>query len=420
MAIVFMPLISFVFKRYIDIDFRRMLQLLSFIGVALVLINRPFNGKVKFPSYLLFYLLFIIYTFYSTFEILDRTFKVDYLFSNKLVGAFNLIFIIENLKVSKKFYYQMLKYSKIILAIAFVVILVQQAYKTDFLVDPDIKDSLVGTDSNEVRLPSIYSWIGSLLVTGFAFVPIFLIMIEEMKIKKQKIFNWVLLGLLFAFLTKNRWIMLNMLLVFVLVFKEQRERFKQFLKYGVYLPIIIVIASILLSTFAGIDIKGIAEDRILESNKKPGLENKSASSRLLAFVVFGKLFKENPILGRGSIKYGMGGTGKQDYKLRKILSGRSSQIHVGYLSLLYMYGLIGGGLFLIFLYLILKKLYRDAKKMQKWAPFLGVLGFAIANLTLVTFHFYQVGLLFALFANQHYLLQHNKKVLQEKQLKEIQ
>ncbi len=411
MLIVFMPLISFIFKGYLNVDFRRMLQLLSFVGVVLVLINRPFNGTIKFPRYLLFYLLFTLYTFYSAFILLDREFKIDYLFSNKLIGGFNLIFIIENLKVSKKFYYQTLKYSKIILVIAFLVILVQQAYKTDFLVDPDIKESLVGASSNEVRLPSIYSWIGSLLVTGLAFVPIFLIMIEEMKIKKEKIFNWVILGLTFAFLTKNRWIMLNMLLVFVLVFKDQRERIKQFLRYAIYLPIVIIIASIALSTF-GVDIKGIAEDRILESNKKAGIENKSASSRLLAFTVFGKLFMQNPMLGRGSVKYGMGGTGAQDYKLKRILAGRSSQIHVGYLSLLYMYGLVGGFLFLTFLYLILKKLYLNAKKIKKWAPFLGILGFAVANLTLVTFHFYQVGLLYALFANGYYLQAHNKPNLQ--------
>lgn len=410
MLIVFMPLISFIFKGYLNVDFRRMLQLLSFVGVILVIINRPFNDSIKFPRYLLFFLLFTLYTFYSTFILLDREFKIDYLFSNKLVGSFNLIFIIENLKVSKKFYYKTLKYGKIILVVAFLVILVQQAYKTDFLVDPDIKESLIGESSNEVRLPSIYSWIGSLLVTGLAFVPIFLIMIEEMKIKKEKIFNWVIFGLLFAFLTKNRWIMVNMLLVFVLVFKDQKERIKQFLRYAIYLPIVIIIASIGLSTF-GVDIKGIAEDRILESNKKAGIENKSASSRLLAFTVFGKLFIQNPILGRGSVKYGMGGSGEQDYKLKKILSGRSSQIHVGYLSLLYMYGLVGGFLFLTFLYLILKKLYLNAKRMKKWAPFLGILGFAVANLTLVTFHFYQVGLLYALFANGYYLQAHNKSNL---------
>ena len=47
-------------------------------------------------------------------------------------------------------------------------------------------------------------------------------------------------------------------------------------------------------------------------------------------------------------------TYKQEFKLRQFLKGRSSQIHVGYLSLFYLYGLIGGVFFISFLKSILR------------------------------------------------------------------
>jgi len=69
---------------------------------------------------------------------------------------------------------------------------------------------------------------------------------------------------------------------------------------------------------------------------KNNINQTSAGTRILAFKAFNDLYWDNP-LGTGPIRYGMGGTGKQDYKLRSFLKDRSSQMHVGYLSLFYMY-----------------------------------------------------------------------------------
>jgi hypothetical protein len=99
----------------------------------------------------------------------------------------------------------------------------------------------------------------------------------------------------------------------------------------------------------------------------------------------------------------MGGTGEQDYKLRSFLKGHSSQIHVGYLSLFYLYGIVGGILFMIFLFKLLTKLYRESKQTTYWGPYLGVLGFAVANLTLVTFTFFEVGLIVSMIMHKYYL-----------------
>jgi len=402
--VVFMPIGSYIFNGILNIDYRRVIQLLAFFGFIVVLLLKPSKLKrVIFPKYLLFYILYAAYTYVSEFIFLDREFKGTYLFSNRLLGGIALLFIIENIYIPHKFFRSTLKYHTGILFFAFVTILIQQTFMPDFFVNPDTSHVSVGEfDANEGRLPSIYSWTGNLLVTGFAFVPMFLILIEDLQFKRKKIFIWVILGLLFCFLTKNRWIMLNAILVFFLIFKHNKNKSKQFFKYAIILPLTVIIVTFSLKPL-GVDLQSIAEDRVLESGKKAGFENKSASSRLLAFTLFGKVFMDNPIFGIGDIKYGMAGTGEQDYKLMKMLNGKSSQLHVGYLSLFYMFGLVGGGFFLLFLYFILRKFYINAKKTGKWAPFLGILGFAIANLTLVTFHFFQIGLLFALVTDRYYM-----------------
>ena len=54
------------------------------------------------------------------------------------------------------------------------------------------------------------------------------------------------------------------------------------------------------------------------------------------------------------------------------------------------------------MYLLLKKIYIDAKITGFWAPYLAFLGLALANLTLVTFSLYEIGLIMVLVANKFY------------------
>lgn len=393
------PFVAFITETYLDMSFIRIMQTLTFLGVFLTIIFKKKGFPLIFPTYLLFYLFFIIYIFYSTFILLDREFKVEFLFSNQLIGAFNIMLIIENLTLSKKHYNLLIKISKIILLIAFFVILIQQVINPNFFIKTNILDEALVSSGTENRLNSIYSWVGDLTI-GFGFVPIFILIIEDFDRKNKKIMLWLLFGIIFAILTKSRWVMLNSLLVFVIIFINHKYKIKQFLRYIFIFPLVLFFSFFTLDSI-GVDVTGIIKDRIFESDKKD-FNNKSASTRILAFQAFNKFYWENPILGKGSIKYGMGGTGKQDYKLKSFLKGRSSQMHVGYLSLLYMYGLVGAIFFLSFLYLLLKRLLKNARKTRIWAPFLGMLGFALANLTLVTFSIFEMGLILVLVVDKYY------------------
>lgn len=393
-------------------DFNRIVQLFSYLGIFLLLIFKKDTQSIKFPKYLLFYLLFIFYVFFSEFFKLDRTFEIKYLFSNSLIGGFNFMFIIENISIPKKYYDFILSVSWKILLIAVLVIIFQQAIDPSFFLRMDRGELGFITEANqtESRLFSIYSWSGGFTAIGFSFVPIFLLIVEHLHRNKKNIIIWIILGLIFSLLTKARWIMLNTLLVFSLFFLNKNLKLKNSLKYIILVPIVVV-SSFYILKGVGIDIEGIINTRILESDKR-NLNEKTASTRLLAFKAFNELYWDNPFFGKGDIKYGMAAPeGKQDYKLSRFLRGRSSQIHVGYLSLFYLYGLVGAILFLSFLFMLLKRLYNDAIKTNVWAPFLGFLGFAVANLTLVSFEFFHMGFIIAFLANKYYTQENNEKIM---------
>ncbi len=379
------------------------MQLLSYVGVILLLLFRNKSNPIKFPKYLLFYLLFIAYVFYSAFYQLDRDFKIRYLFSNRLIGGFNLMFIIENLPINKKQYRFILNLSVKVLVVAIVVILIQEISNPVFFVSQNFGDydRIAEIDKSKNRLFSIYSWIGGYTAIGFGFVPIWILFVEDLQRRKKKIAFWMFAGIIFAFLSKARWIMVNALLVFVILIANQKYKVREFTKYAILVPII-ALGSLVLLDSVGINATKIVNDRILENDKK-NINKTSAGTRVLAFKAFNALFWDSPFFGVGSIKYGMGGTGQQDYKLRSFLKGRSAQMHVGYVSLLYMYGLVGAFFFNAFLYFILRRLYKNAKRTRVWAPFLGFLGLAVGNLTLVTFSVFEMGLLIVLVADRYYM-----------------
>jgi len=407
------PFVGFILLRFSDIDFNKFFTALTYIGVILILFFATKNNPIRFPKYLWFYLLFILYIYYSAFVQLEGEFKLIYLVYN-YAGAFNVLFIVENIQIDKKYYDFLFKLSKKILIIAIIVIIIQQVFNSNFFVRTDwITDSNVA--GNEDRLHSIYSWV-TILGAGLCFVPVLLIVVERVdkQNKTNKVLLWIFLAILFAILSRARWVMVNTLLLFVVIVISKKNIFQSALKYLFIMPIILILSYIAFDG-VGINVKGIVEDRILESNAKSS--HQSATTRLLAFTVFNKFYWKNAIFGVGDRKYGMGASGKHNYELSKALGGSSSQIHVGYLSLFYLYGAIGGIFFLLFLFYLLKTLYHNAKKTKLWAPFFGIICFVLANFTLVAFSFLEIGLIFSVLSSKYFVQQNDKRILLNKRLK---
>lgn len=402
------PFVGFITLGVMELDFNWLFAVAAYFGAALVLFYSNTKNRIVFPKYLWFYLLFLLYEYYSTFVLLDREFKMIYLVSNGTIPTFLTLFLVENLSINKKFYNKIFKISKIVLIIAVLVILVQQFIDPNFFVEPTTAKIFKENDPNSQSLFSIYSWT-SPLAPGLCFIPILYFVVEDLDKKKKntRALVWILIGLMFAFLTKERWIMLNAMMVFFVILASKKHKFKFILRHLAMIPVVLALSFVVLKS-AKVDVDGIVFDTILESDKD--ISQKSAGTRILAFKAFNKFYWKNPVFGMGNIKYGMGGTDRQDYELKNFLRGRSSQLHVGYLSLFYMFGIIGGVLFMLFLFFFLRRIYLNAKLTSRWAPFFGVLSFFVANLTLVTFSLFEMGLIFAVLADRYFVHRQNEQL----------
>jgi hypothetical protein len=229
---------------------------------------------------------------------------------------------------------------------------------------------------------SIYSHIGGLSV-GMDAMAIFSLLIALKSKNWIKTAAWVVAAALVSFLSSSRWIMLNFFIIASQNIWTTNNKILNAFKYLVYgLTLFIILVSLL--EFSGFDIQRFTEER---------LGSNSAYTRILAIEVFSNVFYDNPIVGTGGV---------DTEKMRQLLAGRSSQIHVGYLKLFYFYGLIGGLLYLAFLFALLKRIWHMARVSNYWGGFFAILAFAIANLTLVELSLFYHGLLLALIFSKHF------------------
>lgn len=67
---------------------------------------------------------------------------------------------------------------------------------------------------------------------------------------------------------------------------------------------------------------------------------------------------------------------------------------------------------MIFLFLILRKLYRNGKETGYFGPFVAFLGLALMNLTWVSFTFFEMGLIMALLFDKFYMDSHKRKLVE--------
>lgn len=399
------PFLSYITLGVFKKDFVTTTMIFSLIIIMVLMAFRSDKNAIAFPRYLLFLFLFAVYSLFIDYVYAGKNFQSKVIIADRVLGTFYIFFLIENFKPSKAYFLKVVKYSKPILISAIIVIVIQQVYSDSFMVNPDYQSEWGSINEAESRLPSIYSYLGGGIATGLGFVPLLIILVDYLKNRDKQVIFWIIGGIIFGFLSKYRWIMVNTFLLFVILILSSKQKFTQILKYSLLVPIFLFGSYVVLKS-VGVKVDNVIEERILESDNNAN--NTSYSTRILAIYAFNELFRENPVFGKGNEKYGIGGTGKQDYKLRRILGGHSSQIHIGYLSLLYYYGIVGGFLYFGFLFLLFKRLLKNAKLTGVYGPFIAMLCFLITNLVMVTFGLLEAGLIIALMADRYYYYEWNK------------
>jgi hypothetical protein len=331
-----------------------------------------------------------------------------YLMKNEAIWFFIMLIIISNSNsyklsnyiLSKKILY-------IIIVVSAIVSVIQVFIPFFFLSQLYIGENIdsIGSIIN-YRLPSIFSW-SSRQGVGLTFIPILAILIGSLyKGKNRKLLLMVyLLGAIVAFLSKSRYVYVAYFFVLAMnLFYDKSYSIVKYFKF-IFIGLFISVLLYMFLDLIGFNIVDVIRNRIFEDNLG-GVLNGSAGTRINAFYVFFDLFPKNPIFGTGNI---------MSYELKKAVSNiRSSQIHVGYLSLFYYYGIIGGFLYLSFLYTIMSSLHKNAKLYNNYGPFVGFGLLVWSNFTLVDLVPFEAGIFLCLIFDRVYYLDYkfnkNRKI----------
>ncbi|WP_170863173.1 O-antigen ligase family protein [Pseudozobellia thermophila] len=379
----------------------------SLVSIKLILIYKS-NETLSVPYYLIFFGLFTGYTIICDMfktQIFEGR-ELKYFYSEPIWLTFIALIIVENVSYPHKLMViakHVLGFTLVIAAIVSVI----QVSNPLFLINNDVLiDGLpferikqyyenatvsdVGSRANLSKVNrfldgyrlSIFSYISELSV-GIDTVAICSILISWKPIKVVNTGVAALSTTIISFLSSSRWIMLNCVICISQIIWSSKNRLLSLFYFFISL-VFLILFSIAVASYMGMDVEKYFSERLMSD---------SALTRLLAFEVFFKVFPDNPIFGTGGV---------DTEKMIRLIGGRSSQIHVGFLKLLYYYGLFGGTLYLSFMVSLLTRLYKRAKFSGFWGGFYALLTFFVANLTLVEFSLFYYGPLLAIIFSNHF------------------
>ncbi|NDP27603.1 MAG: hypothetical protein GZ087_09290 [Flavobacterium sp.] len=368
------------------------------VGMFVTLLCAPFaivyliKSEKKIPKYLIFFICFTIYhlisVYYHDLALIHSTNWFAFILSDINVSACLIFIIVENLAFEKKYFDILSQCIFLSIIVTLAVSLIQIKY-IDFFISPEI----MGEDGGDLiylreqRSFSFYSW-ANLNSLGITF-PIFISLLLGIKnSKKGRHLIVTLCGILVALLGRARYIMISVVVVISQLFfsKKVTLRKKLLLFAGIAIGAIFLIN---IMSSIGFNIDQVISDRILEKDT----DMSSAMARVTSYEVFVLKFPEHPW-------WGVGPETRDDVK--DLLGDSIPLIHIGYLSYLYYYGVIGSFIFLLSLYYLSREAWKVGRKTKFWGSFYGLLTFCIANLTFVYFNLSEAGIIMAVVFLRYY------------------
>jgi len=368
--------------------------ILLVIPIALYLL---ITQKNKFPKYLFFLSVFTIYHLISVFinDLIPlNTNWLYFILSDTNFLACVVFFIIENSHFDEKFIHKLNRSIFIVVVISLIVSLIQIKFPYFFL-NPSLYTNLdyIGY-IEQGRIFSIFSWI-DLNSLGISFPILIAILLSINSTEKITFPLTIISGIVVSFLSRARYVMVSALIVFSQLFFVSKIHLRKKL-YILLLVISSVLVLIGIAKIYDYDIQQVIENRILE--KGSGLA--SARARVTSYEVFLLKFPEHPLFGVGPFTR---------LDVVQLLRGSAPLIHVGYLSYLYFYGIIGSLFLFLSIFFLLKNAWLIGTRYVFWGSLYGLLSFCFANITFVYFNFSEMGIILAVI----YLKYFNDKSLLE-------
>ena len=299
---------------------------------------------------------------------------LKYFYANDLVASGLGLFVAVNIQLKVSQLKRVIHAMTLVVVFASLVSIIQFFYP-EFLFNRTEGYQYVEAKFQN-RIWSIYSWTVFVDI-GFSFLSFISIIFGVGMLVSKRKYSLLFLGFLISLLNGSRWVILNSILISFQDFLGSRNRFARLLKYSIYLVGLLLLVGLSLLAL-GVDLKVLVFERLFQN---------SASTRLVALEVFLDQFPKAPILGTGGV---------YTEETKRLIAGRSSQIHVGFLALFYLYGIVGGLIFLSFMYTIMRKLGSVARKTGYWGSYYSFLGLFVANITLVSFEIFYHGLFLAI------------------------
>jgi hypothetical protein len=338
--------------------------------------------RIKLPKYLIFLLLFTFYHLGSVYVnnlFPPGTNKIFFLLADPNVFACLLFILVESITFDESFISKMNRLLFLLIIVTCIVSIIQIKFPYFFL-STEILNNIDDMPYLGERSFSIFSWI-NMNSLGISFPIIISILLSVPTFKKKNLPITILINIIVSFLTKARYVMMSAIIVLSQLFFNTGIALKRRVSILVLL-VLLLFLSIGVASFYGFDIQQVIDSRILEKDTGLG----SARARITSYEVFMIKFPEYPW-------FGVGPSTRDD--VVRLLDGVAPLIHIGYLSYLYYYGIVGFSLLLLTIFYLLKNAWNIGKKYLFWGSFYGLLSFCFANLTFVYFDLSEIGIVLA-------------------------
>jgi hypothetical protein len=362
--------------------------LFNLYGIILVVKKQ----KIVIPDGLYLLIGWIIYRL--VWEIVRGSIYTEGVLEILRISRFSAIYfaivIIYNTSFSEKFIKNSFLFFKITV-LATISVSIIQIFDPSFL---DAKsyfksDFIRNTKSiYEVRRSSIFGFIDANAL-GLSFIPIVSILIGHQVIRYgNPPYKYIVLSGLVAILSNTRYVMIAFTLVALQVIVSYRYGIVKRLKNILYVVIFLIVL-LLLTSYLGYDFYEFYRTRLFSEGSI------TETTRYAAIINFLEFFPQYPIFGNGYLY--------DPEVIAASMKFGSSHIHVGYLSHLVAYGVMGCFFLFGFWFMLLKRLFKNARLTGYWGSFYAFLTFLLAFATFSQPSIFYYGLLYAFVFDKYHI-----------------
>jgi hypothetical protein len=341
--------------------------------------------QIKIPLYVLGLLaLFLYYLAWGLYRHFDQYGGFfEFLYKNPALFCFLIFLMIENSFFDQDFIKKIIVIFKCTIIIAFIVSIIQVFFIKFFLIPTRLYEDANVAQFGIIRFPSIFAYLDPNEI-GFSFLPLSsIVMGYEMHHKGRPSFIFIVLSGIIAMMSSSRYIQIGFFLILAQVLVGKKISLRNSIIF-VTVQIMIMACVIFVLNMMELDPMEYYYSR---------LTAKTYLSRVIGFRIFLNLFPQHPIFGTGE---------QVTDELSFALAGASPYIHVGYLSHLFEFGIIGSVLLFGVWGLIMFRAFRVGKKASFWGSVFGFLTFLFTNATLVEYSMFHYGLIFTLVFTKYY------------------